>query len=44
METCFGCAFSAGAAALMFVVFRSIAWWASRARTRAMARVEREAA
>lgn len=44
METCAGCAFSAGTAALMFVAFRAIAWWANRARLRAMARVERETA
>lgn len=42
METCWGCALSAGTATVLFALGRAIMWWANRARARAMARVERE--
>jgi hypothetical protein len=42
-ETCAGCALSASVAVVMYVTFRSIAFFAMRARNRAMARVESEA-
>jgi len=40
MTSCAGCTLSAGLVTAMFVVGRVIAWWANRARMRAMARVE----
>ncbi len=44
METCAGCAFSAGTAVVLYVTGRLITWVANRARAKAMARVERELA
>jgi hypothetical protein len=44
MQTCAGCAFSAGTAVVLYLTGRVITWWANRARAQAMARVERELA